>query len=375
MNKDYIRLLFLPIIILILLAGSNCIFVSQDVKKAKDLINVGMYAQAIELLNNRINKNPSDANAFLLLGECYLSLGDYQEAKKQYDNAIKINSRLSDKVGLVYKEAGDKANSSGQAKLALKHYQEAITYKPDLNDIIVDEAYEQGMSHFNAGEYDLADLKFYIAASLNGNLNREISDLYFNIGKNTYENIWMDLFRVSNKYSNHHDHENGNLNREISDLYFNIGKNTYENIWMDLFRISNKYSNHHDYEIGEILLEIAYTKNSEMEIQKLRREASRYIEVPPDYKECILGSNPFRLKRGELNKLWFRMPLGERLTVSIFSYKDAYEVLNRDLEGNIKIYQIWKGEKLPSNLTPDIKIKALEDIVGEIIIRKKFIDD
>ena len=334
MKKDYIRLLFLPIIILILFAGSNCIFVSQDVKKAKDLINVGMYAQAIELLNNRINKNPSDANAFLLLGECYLSLGDYQEAKKQYDNAIQINSRLSDKVGLVYKEAGDKAINSGQAKLALKHYQEAITYKPDLNDIIVDEAYEQGMSHFNAGEYDLADLKFYIAASLNGNLNREISDLYFNLGKNTYENICIDLFRKSNKYSNHHDHE-----------------------------------------IGEILIEIAYTKNSEMEIQKWRKEASRYIEVPPDYKECILGLNPFRLKRGELNKLWFRMPLGERLTVSIFSYKDAYEVLNRDLNGNIKIYQIWKGEKLPSNLAPDIKIKALEDIVGEIIIRKKFIDD
>jgi tetratricopeptide (TPR) repeat protein len=334
MKKDYIRLLFLPIIILILFAVSNCIFVSQDVREAKDLINVGMYAQAIELLNNRIKKNPFDANAYLLLGECYLSQGNYQEAKKQYDNAIQINSRLSDKVGLIYKEAGDKANSSGQAKLALKHYQEAITYKPDLNDIIVDEAYEQGMNHFNAGEYDLADLKFYIAASLNGNLNREISDLYFNLGTNTYENICIDLFRKSNKYSNHHDNE-----------------------------------------IGEILIEIAYTKNSEMEIQKWRKEASRYIEVLPDYKECILGSNPFRLKRGEINKFWFRIPLGERLTVSIFSYKNAYEVLNRDLNGNIKIYQIWKGEKLPSNLAPDIKIKALEDIMGKIIIRKKFIDD
>jgi hypothetical protein len=58
------------------------------------------------------------------------------------------------------------------------------------------------MNHFNAGEYDLADLKFYIAASLNRNLNREISDLYFNLGTNTYENICIDLFRKSNKYSN-----------------------------------------------------------------------------------------------------------------------------------------------------------------------------
>jgi len=46
-----------------------------------------------------------------------------------------------------------------------------------------------------------------------------------------------------------------------------------------------------------------------------------------------------------------------------------------NLVGNIKIYRIWKGEKLPPNLAPDIKIKAMENIMGEIIIRKKFIDD
>ena len=95
------------------------------------------------------------------------------------------------------------------------------------------------------------------------------------------------------------------------------GRGHYQN----QYKKSNKYSNHHDYEIGEMLLEIAYTKNSEMKIQKLRKEASRYIEVLSDYKECILGSNPFRLKRGEINKFWFRIPLGERLTVSILAIK------------------------------------------------------
>ena len=69
------------------------------------------------------------------------------------------------------------------------------------------------------------------------------------------------------------------------------------------------------------------------------------------------------------------LPQGQKLTVSIYSYKDTYEVLNRDLEGNVKIYKIWKGEKLPSSLYPDVKIRALENIMGEIIIRKKFIDD
>jgi len=334
MKKKYLQFFFFHVIILIMFGSSNCTVMNPDVKKAKDFMEVGMYANAEELLIKKIIEDPSDANAHLLLGECYLSQGDHGKAKNQFDNALELNSALSDKIGLVYKKAGDKANYSNQIEAALNLYQEAVTYHPELKEQILVEVYEQGMGDFVRGEYDSADHRFFMATSIDSTLNVEVSDLFFNLAKNADEDLCTDLFRKTKKYSNHHDHE-----------------------------------------IGVILLGIAYTKNSEKEIQKWRKEASRYIKVPPDYKECIIGSNPFKLKKGELNKFWFRIPQHKKLMVSIYSYKNTYEVLNRDLEGNIKIYRIWQGEKLPANLFPDIKIRALENIIGEIIIRKKYIDD
>jgi tetratricopeptide (TPR) repeat protein len=307
---------------------------STAVKEAKDFMEMGVYSQAIELLNKRINENPSDAEAHLLFGECYLNQGDYLKAKGQFDNALKLNSNLSNRIGLLYKKSGDKAKDTSQMEAALNLYQEAISYHPNLKEQIIKEVYEQGMRDFDKGEYDLADHRFSLATSFDKTLNKEFSTLFFDLGKNVDEELCISLFRKAKRYSNHHNQE-----------------------------------------IGEILLKIAYSKDSEVEIQKWRKEASHYIEIPPDYKELIIGSNPFRLKKGEKSKFWFRIPLGQKLTVSIYSYKNTYEVFNRDLEGNVKVYKIWKGEKLPPNLYPDVKIRALENIIGEIIIRKKFIED
>jgi tetratricopeptide (TPR) repeat protein len=315
-------------------SGSYCAVLNQDVKEAKNFMEMGMYSQAIELLNKRINENPSDAEAHLLLGECYLNQGDYLKAKGQFDNALKLNSNLSNRIGLLYKKYGDNANDTSQMEAALNLYQEAISYHLNLKEQIIKEVYDQGMMDFDRGEYDLADHRFSLAASFDNTLNKEFSALFFDLGKNLDEELCISLFRKAKRYSNHHNQE-----------------------------------------IGEILLKIAYSKDSEVEIQKWRKEASHYIEIPPDYKELIIGSNPFRLKKGEKSKFWFRIPLGQKLTVSIYSYKNTYEVFNRDLEGNVKVYKIWKGEKLPPNLYPDVKIRALENIIGEIIIRKKFIED
>ena len=80
------------------------------------------------------------------------------------------------------------------------------------------------------------------------------------------------------------------------------------------------------------------------------------------------------LKNGELSDLWMRVPSERSFSVSISSYSNKYEVLNRDMDGNIKVYRIWKGDNLPDQISPDVKIKALENILGELIIRKKYID-
>jgi tetratricopeptide (TPR) repeat protein len=222
-------------------SSSYCTVLNQDVREAKDFMEVGMYSQAIELLNKRINENPSDAEAHLLLGECYLNQGDYLKAKGQFDNGLKLNSNLSKRIGLLFKKSGDKANDTSQIEAALNLYQEAIFYHPNLKEQIIKEVYEQGMQDFDRGEYDLADGRFYLATSFDKTLSKEFSTLFFNLGKNVDEDLCISLFRKAKKYSNDHNQE-----------------------------------------IGEILLKIAYSKDSEVEIQKWRKEASHYIEVPPD---------------------------------------------------------------------------------------------
>jgi tetratricopeptide (TPR) repeat protein len=334
MKKKYMRVFFFHVILLIMFSGSYCTVLNKDVQEAKDFMEMGMYSQAIELLIASINENPNNAEAHLLLGECHLYQGDYNQAREQFNKSLSINQNFSDKIGLAYKKAGDKANDANRNELAQRMYKNAIEYRPDIKEEITQQAYNQGKAQFESGEYDLADRHFDLVSTLDGSLSQDISDLYFGLGQATDEDHCIDFYRRATKYSSSHDDE-----------------------------------------IGQRLLTIAYSKDSEEEIQKWRKEASFFIEVPPDYELCIVGSNPFRLKKGEINKFWFRIPQGQKLTVSIYSYKDTYEVLNRDLEGNIKVYKIWKGEKLPSSLYPDIKIRALENILGEIIIRKKFIDD
>ena len=334
MNMKNIRLKNTTVTVLLLFATLNCTVLNQDVKEAKNLMTLGEYSKAIELFNKKIDENPSDSEAHFLVGECYLNQGNYDKAKTKFDDSIALKLELSNRVAKLYKDAGDKALNSKKENVALSLYQEAIFYQPNSKDIIVKELYDQGMRDFEIGEYQKADLRFNLASSLDKTLNHEFSDLFFNSGKNADEDLC---------------------------LYF--------------FKTSKQYSDKHNKEIGEFLLNIADIKDSEIEIQKWRNEASYFIELPPDYVELSIGSTPFRFKKGEKNKLWYRIPQDQRLTVSIYCYKNTYEILNRSLDGNIKIFRIWKGEKLPSNLTPDIKIKAMENIMGEIIIRKKFIDD
>jgi tetratricopeptide (TPR) repeat protein len=192
-----------------MLNGSYCAILNQDVREAKDFMEIGMYSQAIELLSKRINKNPSDAEAHLLLGECYLSQGDYLKAKGQFGNALQLNSNLSNRIGLLYKKSGDKANDTSQIEAALNLYQEAISYHPNLKEQIIKEVYEQGMRDFDRGEYDLADHRFFLAASFDKTLNKEFSTLFFNLGKNVDEELCISHFRKAKKYSSHYNQEIG----------------------------------------------------------------------------------------------------------------------------------------------------------------------
>ena len=315
--------------------STNCSLFNGYVKEAKDYMAAGMNDLAAQSLIKRTYEKPDDAEAQFLLGECYLHEGYYELAEEQFIKARRFdNYKYFPRVGIAYKNAGDKANEDNEYEIANNMYKKAIEIRPDLKEEIVQQLYKKGKTYFGYGEFELADKQFELVSNLD---------------------------RVHNV--------------EFGNLFFNLGHAADVNNCLKFYKKAKKYSNTHNDEIGNRLLTIAYSKNSELEIQQWRNEASGFIELPPDYHICIIGSNPFRLKKGELSDLWMRVPLAKHLTVAILSYSNNYEVLNRDMEGSIRVYRIWEGEKLPQQLSPDIKIKAFESLMGEIIIRKKFIDE
>ena len=302
---------------------------------ATDYMAEGNYDLAAQSLIKRTYEAPDDAEAQFLLGECYLYEGYYDQANEQFIKVIRVsNYKYAPRVGMAYKNAGDKANDNGKYETANNMYRKAIEYGPDFRQEIVEQLYTQGKTYFKKGEYEVAEKQFELVSNLDNVHNQEFSDLLFKVGNSADDNNCLDFYKKAKKYS----------------------------------------STHND-EIGKRLLTIAYSKNTEDEIQNWRNQASGFIELPPDYKVCIIGSHTFRLKKGELSDLWMRVPSGINLTVTISSYSNNYEVLNRDIGGNIRVYRIWKGERIPKQISLDIKIKALENLMGKLIIRKTFFDE
>ena len=82
-------------------------FFNTDVKKAKKFMSAQMYQQAIELLDKRINKKPTDEDAQFLLAEAYLYTGSYRSAYERFDSAVKLEPELKSQVAAVCLKAVD----------------------------------------------------------------------------------------------------------------------------------------------------------------------------------------------------------------------------------------------------------------------------
>ena len=128
--------MFLPFVVsvfllILIVSPANALF-STDVKKAKEFMTAGMYPQAIELLNKRINDKPTDAEAHFQLGVCYINTGNFSRADERFGSAVKLNADYGYQIGGKYKKVGDEALNKGRTGQAQSLYQKAVQYQPDL---------------------------------------------------------------------------------------------------------------------------------------------------------------------------------------------------------------------------------------------------
>ncbi|MES2730672.1 MAG: tetratricopeptide repeat protein [Bacteroidota bacterium] len=93
---------------------------TTEANKAGDYFNNGAYAKALDIFNSRIRTNPNSYYDLLYAGVCYLELGKYSLAEKNFQRVIRESDLLRDRgqwyLALVYL----KSNQLERCKISLQ---------------------------------------------------------------------------------------------------------------------------------------------------------------------------------------------------------------------------------------------------------------
>jgi tetratricopeptide (TPR) repeat protein len=110
-----------------------------------------MYPQAIELLNKRINDEPTDADAHFVLATAYLQTGNLKGADERFASAVRLKPDYGYQIGGEFKKGGDAALQEGNTNKAISLYNSAIRYQPNLKEPIGNALFEKGKAFADSG--------------------------------------------------------------------------------------------------------------------------------------------------------------------------------------------------------------------------------
>lgn len=154
---------------------SSALF-NSDVTKAKEFMAAGMYPQAIELLDKRINDKPTDAEAHFQMGICFINTGKYGQADKRFGSAVRLRPDYGYKIGEQYKKIGTADLKKGRLRQALGLFRKAVEYQPNLKKTIAEKCYQKGKSYLDNYRSDAADDLFSLSRSYDPSMTGKINN-------------------------------------------------------------------------------------------------------------------------------------------------------------------------------------------------------
>ena len=89
---------------------------------ARDWTDISSYRRSLEILNDRIGRNPNDGEAYIHRGNTYFQLGDFECAFADYDKAIEL-----DPTELAYENRGNAYFRRGDYDKSIADYTYAVT--------------------------------------------------------------------------------------------------------------------------------------------------------------------------------------------------------------------------------------------------------
>jgi tetratricopeptide (TPR) repeat protein len=129
--------------------------------RAMKLIEAGDYQEAISTLNQAVNLNPGQLEAYLNRGVAYSELNSHASAIANYDKAIQLAPNNAE----AYYYRGDEYLQAGNAPKALADYNKAIQFNPNYSQAYLD----RGFIYYQQGESLKAIEDLQKAADLLGN--------------------------------------------------------------------------------------------------------------------------------------------------------------------------------------------------------------
>lgn len=144
------------ILFLILFINLNCSN-TKDIEKSKDLMSLGKYSIAVDILKKIIDNNVEDIEAMNLLGISYYELKKFKESEEIFTQLIKVNKN--------YKYYYNRGN----ARIELNKLSESITdytYALDLNPNEADIYINRGNSYYRNKNYNKALEDFQKASEI-----------------------------------------------------------------------------------------------------------------------------------------------------------------------------------------------------------------
>jgi len=117
---------------------------SKQIRKAEELLEVGMYEEAIPLLEMEVKEHPKNSEAHFLLGVAYLYTDQMHSARNSFERAVITNAKLRSKITEEYRGCGLALLKEGILSQAREMFDQAVNFDANARGVIAEELIQHG---------------------------------------------------------------------------------------------------------------------------------------------------------------------------------------------------------------------------------------
>jgi Flp pilus assembly protein TadD len=101
---------------------------SNRIDKARDFAKANMIDKAVEVLNQEIEENPTNAEAHYELGSIYLDHGEFGHAEARFKGAVGLDVKYKKRVTQKYMDTGNAMMNRGKEHEARRCFDVAASH-------------------------------------------------------------------------------------------------------------------------------------------------------------------------------------------------------------------------------------------------------